>query len=54
MTGIGGDCFVLMSTGGSDEIIAYNGNGAAPLKAEVGYFQERGITEIAADSVLMR
>lgn len=51
MTGIGGDCFVLLSKGGSDEIIAYNGNGAAPLKAEIGYFQERNITEIAPDSI---
>ena len=51
MTGIGGDCFVLMSKGGSDEIIAYNGNGAAPLKAKVEHFQEKGITEIEADSI---
>lgn len=51
MTGIGGDCFVLMSKGGSDDIIAYNGNGAAPLKAEAGYFQERGISDITADSI---
>lgn len=51
MTGIGGDCFVLMSKGGNADIIAYNGNGAAPMKAEAGYFQERGIGEIAADSI---
>lgn len=51
MTGIGGDCFVLLSKGGSDDIIAYNGNGAAPLKAQPAYFQERGIAEIAPDSV---
>lgn len=30
MTGIGGDCFVLMSPPGSDEIIALNGSGRAP------------------------
>ncbi len=51
MTGIGGDCFVLMSKGGSDEIIAYNGNGAAPMKATAAHFQERGINEIAAESI---
>ncbi|WP_374307320.1 gamma-glutamyltransferase [Dongia sp.] len=51
MTGIGGDCFVLLSKGGSDDIIAYNGNGAAPMKAEIGYFQGQGITDIAPDSI---
>ena len=30
MTGIGGDCFILLSTGGSDEVIALNGSGRAP------------------------
>jgi gamma-glutamyltranspeptidase/glutathione hydrolase len=51
MTGIGGDCFVLLSKGGSDDIIAFNGNGAAPMKAEIGFFQERGIAEIGPDSI---
>ena len=31
MTGIGGDCFVLLSPGGSEEIIALNGSGRAPM-----------------------
>ncbi len=30
MTGIGGDCFVLLSLPGSDEVIALNGSGRAP------------------------
>lgn len=30
MTGIGGDCFVLISPGGNDDIIAMNGSGRAP------------------------
>lgn len=36
MTGIGGDCFILMSPSGTDEIIALNGSGRAPnaLSAE--------------------
>ena len=29
-TGIGGDCFVLYSPGGSGEVIALNGSGRAP------------------------
>ena len=37
MTGIGGDCFTLLSPGGSDEVIALNGSGRAPagLSAEI-------------------
>ena len=30
MTGIGGDCFVLVKPPGSEEIIALNGSGRAP------------------------
>jgi len=30
MTGIGGDCFVLLSPGDSEEVIALNGSGRAP------------------------
>ncbi|HEY9039577.1 MAG TPA: gamma-glutamyltransferase family protein [Roseovarius sp.] len=33
MTGIGGDCFVLWSEGGSDEVRAFNGSGRAPAGA---------------------
>lgn len=51
MTGIGGDCFILMSKGGSAEITAYNGNGAAPLKATPDFFQAQGITAISPESV---
>lgn len=51
MTGIGGDCFVLMSKAGTDQIIAYNGNGCAPIKADVSYFQEHNISEITPQSI---
>ncbi len=33
MTGIGGDCFVLIAPKGSDRIVAYNGAGRAPAAA---------------------
>ena len=32
MAGIGGDCFILLSPAGSEEIIALNGSGRAPEK----------------------
>ena len=51
MTGIGGDCFVLIAPKGSDRIIAYNGNGRAPLAASAEWFLDRGIGRIAPDSV---
>lgn len=37
MTGLGGDCFVLLKPAGSDEVIALNGSGRAPagLSADV-------------------
>ena len=51
MTGIGGDCFVLIAPKGSDRIVAYNGNGRAPLAASAEWFLDRGIGRIAPDSV---
>ena len=32
-TGIGGDCFVLLSRGGSADLVAYNGSGRTPMAA---------------------
>ncbi len=49
-TGIGGDCFALLSLRGSDRIVAYNGSGRSPAAANLAFFQERGIREIAHDS----
>nr|WP_322090876.1 gamma-glutamyltransferase family protein [Dongia deserti] len=51
MTGIGGDCFVLIAPKGSDRVIAYNGAGRAPAAASADWFLERGITAISPDSV---
>lgn len=51
MTGIGGDCFVLIAPKGSDRVIAYNGAGRAPAAAKADWFLERGINAISPDSV---
>lgn len=51
MTGIGGDCFVLIAPKGSDKVIAYNGAGRAPMAASAEWFLDHGIGRIPADSV---
>ena len=51
-TGIGGDCFVLMSREGTGDVIAYNGSGRTPAALSVDWFIGRGITEIERQSPL--
>lgn len=54
MTGIGGDCFVLFSRGGSDEIQAINGSGRAPTGASAQALRDQGLNSIplgSADAV---
>jgi gamma-glutamyltranspeptidase/glutathione hydrolase len=45
-TGIGGDCFALLTQDGSDKVVAYNGSGRTPAAADIGWYAERGITDI--------
>jgi gamma-glutamyltranspeptidase/glutathione hydrolase len=49
MTGIGGDCFVLYAPKGGLPI-AYNGSGRTPKAAELGWYRDRGFTEIPIES----
>jgi gamma-glutamyltranspeptidase/glutathione hydrolase len=42
MTGIGGDCFALISPAGSDEVIAVNGSGRAPAAADAANLRAAG------------
>lgn len=42
MTGIGGDCFVLFTPPGSDDIQALNGSGRAPAAASAADLRARG------------
>src|SRR4051812_8980924 len=51
MTGIGGDCFILMSVGGTARVLAYTGAGRAPQAAHPDWFRQRGITRIDPDSI---
>ena len=46
MTGIGGDCFVLMTPAGSDEVIALNGSGRAPAGLDAAKLRDQGLLSI--------
>lgn len=45
-TGIGGDCFVLYSKNGSDQVLALNGSGRSPAAASIPAFQALGLSEV--------
>jgi gamma-glutamyltranspeptidase/glutathione hydrolase len=45
-TGIGGDCFVQLSRGGSGDVIAYNGSGRAPMAAAPDWYENHDMTKI--------
>jgi len=49
-TGVGGDCFVLLSNGGGNKIVAYNGSGRAPEAAALDWYESADISEIARNS----
>jgi len=49
-TGIGGDCFVLLSRGGSPDVIAYNGSGRTPMAATAEWCERQGVTAIERHS----
>jgi len=49
-TGIGGDCFALLTSNGGDDVIAYNGSGRTPDAAELQWFLDRGMTTIERSS----
>jgi gamma-glutamyltranspeptidase / glutathione hydrolase len=51
MTGIGGDCFVLIKPPGSDEIVALNGSGRAPSGLDPAELRGRGLTAMPIQSV---
>ncbi|WP_072779968.1 gamma-glutamyltransferase family protein [Marivita hallyeonensis] len=42
MTGLGGDCFALISPAGSDDVITVNGSGRAPAAARADDLRARG------------
>ncbi len=50
MTGIGGDCFVLVKPAGTEDIIALNGSGRAPAGLSAAAMRDKGHTKVAPTS----
>jgi len=50
MTGIGGDCFVLLKPAGSEDILALNGSGRAPAGLTTDEFRAQGHCSIPVNS----
>lgn len=51
MTGIGGDCFVLIKPPGSEEIVALNGSGRAPAGLDPAALRARGLTAMPIQAI---
>ena len=46
MTGIGGDCFVLLKPAGEDRVVALNGSGRAPAALSAAEMRGRGLAVV--------
>ena len=51
MTGIGGDCFVLLKPAGSEEILALNGSGRAPAGLDAAAMRAQGLTAVPIQGI---
>ena len=51
MTGIGGDCFVLLKPAGTEEIVALNGSGRAPKGLNAADLRARGLTAMPIQAI---
>lgn len=51
MTGIGGDCFVLLKPAGSEEIVALNGSGRSPAGLDAAELRARGLTAMPVQAI---
>ncbi|MDA1237564.1 MAG: gamma-glutamyltransferase, partial [Proteobacteria bacterium] len=50
MTGIGGDCFILLKEGGSNKIVALNGSGRSPKGLNSKKLTSQGETAVPVHS----
>jgi len=46
MTGIGGDCFILLKPAGEERVVALNGSGRAPMGLAAAPLRARGLTSM--------
>jgi gamma-glutamyltranspeptidase/glutathione hydrolase len=46
MTGLGGDCFVLLKPAGSEQVLALNGSGRAPKSASAAALRAKGLDAV--------
>lgn len=46
MTGLGGDCFVLVKPAGQERVVALNGSGRAPNGLSAAEMRARGLTAV--------
>ena len=46
MTGIGGDCFVLLKPAGEERVVALNGSGRAPAALSAAEMRDRGLSTV--------
>lgn len=51
MTGLGGDCFVLVKPAGSEKVLALNGSGRAPAGLDADTLRARGLTAVPVQGV---
>lgn len=51
MTGIGGDCFVLLKPAGSEDILALNGSGRSPRGFDAAALRAKGLTAIPIQGI---
>ncbi|PSL21296.1 gamma-glutamyltransferase family protein [Shimia abyssi] len=49
-TGIGGDCFALVSPAGTEDVLAFNGSGRAPAAADAAQLRARGEAKVSLHS----
>ena len=50
MTGLGGDCFVLLKPAGEEKILALNGSGRAPAGLDAADLRARGLQAVPLDT----